>query len=209
MRLRISDGSGSTEVEIPLGGLYNAYNVTGAVAAAAALGIPLSRAATALAQFKPAFGRMEKVSVFGKPAYLLLAKNPTGANEVLKTALDLGNGRVFLLALNDRVADGRDVSWIWDVDFEQLSARDVHLVVTGERAADLAVRLKYAGLDGDRVLQVSDRRMALKVAADLTPDGQTLFILPTYTALLELRRILSRLGAVQPYWRSARAQPKP
>ncbi len=200
MRLTVTDGRAPVEVEVPLSGLYNAYNVVLAMAAATAVGIPLPQAAAALTDFTPAFGRMERVVIDGRPAVLLLAKNPTGFNEVLRTAIAFGEGHAFLLALNDRIADGQDVSWIWDVDFEQL--RDVadHIVVTGDRAADLRVRLKYAEVPADRVEVIDSWREALHEAAALTPPDQTLFVLPTYTAMLELRSVLTKEGVLQPYW---------
>src|SRR5205807_828991 len=121
-----------------------------------------------------------------RPAVLLLAKNPTGFNEVLRTAIQFGKARSFLIALNDRIADGQDVSWIWDVDFEQLKGAAQHIVVSGDRALDPRVRLKYAELPKDRLEVVTDWRDALTRAAAATPSGETLFILPTYTAMLEL-----------------------
>jgi UDP-N-acetylmuramyl tripeptide synthase len=187
-------------VKVPLSGLYNAYNVVLAMAAATAVGIPLPKAAAALTDFTPAFGRMERVVIDGRPAVLLLAKNPTGFNEVLRTAIAFGHGHTFLLALNDRIADGQDVSWIWDVDFEQLKDAADHVVVTGDRAADLRVRLKYAEVPADRVEVIDSWREALHEAVALTPPDQTLFVLPTYTAMLELRAVLTKEGVLQPYW---------
>jgi UDP-N-acetylmuramyl tripeptide synthase len=209
MRLSLTDGGPSVDVSVPLAGLYNVYNVLLAVAAARSLGVSLQRAATALSSFSPAFGRMERVNVHGRRAVLLLAKNPTGFNEVLRTAIEFGGGKYFLLALNDRIADGQDVSWIWDVDFESLNPAAERVVVTGDRALDLRLRLKYAQLPAERVEVVTDWAGALRRASELTPEAQTLFVLPTYTAMLELRSVLTRQGAVQPYWRRRPAQPKP
>jgi len=208
MQLTVRDSARLVDVAVPLSGLYNAYNVVMALAAAHALGIPLARAAGALRDFSPAFGRMERVQVQGRTMVLLLAKNPTGFNEVLRTAIELGGGRSFLLALNDRIADGQDVSWIWDVDFEPLRTRAAHIVVTGDRAEDLRVRLKYADVPSDRIELASDWRIAIDRAVGATPAGETLFALPTYTALLELRAVLTRQGLLEPYWRS-RNQPQP
>ncbi|HET9849705.1 MAG TPA: MurT ligase domain-containing protein, partial [Candidatus Dormibacteraeota bacterium] len=209
MRLEVSDGRERATVEVPLSGLYNAYNVVLALAAAKALGIPLKKGAEALANFTPAFGRMERTVVDGHPAVLLLAKNPTGFNEVLRTAIRFGKATSFLIALNDRIADGQDVSWIWDVDFEQLKDVDQHIVVSGDRAFDLRVRLKYAEIPADRIEVVTDWRTALWQAAQATPSGQTLFILPTYTAMLELRGVLTRDGALRPYWQRRPVDAKP
>jgi lipid II isoglutaminyl synthase (glutamine-hydrolysing) len=209
MRLRVTDGAVQADVEIPLSGLYNAYNVVMALAAAKALGVPLAKSAAALRDFTPAFGRMERIVIDGRPAVLLLAKNPTGFNEVLRTAIQFGQGHSFLIALNDRIADGQDVSWIWDVDFEQLTRAAPHIVVTGDRAADLRLRLKYAEVPAERIEVVTDWGGALHRAAQATPEGETLYVLPTYTAMLELRAVLTRDGALQPYWQGRPAKAKP
>jgi UDP-N-acetylmuramyl tripeptide synthase len=209
MRLRVADGGKTADVEIPLSGLYNAYNVILAMAAAKAVGVPLAMSAEALRDFTPAFGRMERTAIDGRTAILLLAKNPTGFNEVLRTAIQFGKASSFLIALNDRIADGQDVSWIWDVDFEQLREVAQHVVVSGDRALDLRVRLKYAEIPSERIEVVTDWRGALKRAAETTPADQTLFVLPTYTAMLELRAVLTRNGALRPYWQGRPAGAKP
>ena len=209
MRLRVSDGVQEAGVEVPLSGLYNAYNVVMALAAAKAMGVPLLKSASALRDFTPAFGRMERTVVDGRPAVLLLAKNPTGFNEVLRTAIQFGQARSFLIALNDRIADGQDVSWIWDVDFEQLQGVARHIVISGDRALDLRVRLKYAEIPADRLEVVTDWRDALTRAAEATPAGETLFVLPTYTAMLELRAVLTRDGTLSPYWQGRPVDTKP
>jgi UDP-N-acetylmuramyl tripeptide synthase len=209
MRLRVIDGAQQADVEVPLSGLYNAYNVVMALAAAKAIGLSLAKSAAALRDFRPVFGRMEQTVIEGRPAILLLAKNPTGFNEVLRTAIRFGNARSFLIALNDRIADGQDVSWIWDVDFEQLRSAARHIVVSGDRALDLRVRLKYADLPADRIEVVTDWGGALRRAAEATPEGETLFVLPTYTAMLELRSVLTRNGALKPYWQGRPVDAKP
>ena len=209
MRLRVTDGQQDADVAVPLSGLYNAYNVVLALAAAKALEVPLAKSAVALRDFTPAFGRMERTVIDDRPAILLLAKNPTGFNEVLRTAIQFGRARSFLIALNDRIADGQDVSWIWDVDFEQLRGVARHIVVSGDRALDLRVRLKYAELPDDQIEVVTDWRDALDRAAQATPAGETLFVLPTYTAMLELRAVLTRDGALQPYWQGRPGDAKP
>jgi UDP-N-acetylmuramyl tripeptide synthase len=209
MRLQLTDGAQPVTVDVPLSGLYNAYNIVMAMAAAKALTVPLAKSAAALRDFTPAFGRMERTTIEGRPAFLLLAKNPTGFNEVLRTAIRFGHGTSFLIALNDRIADGQDVSWIWDVDFEQLQDVARHIVVSGDRALDLRVRLKYAEIPADRIEVVTGWREALARAAAATPAGETLFILPTYTAMLELRAVLTRDGTLQPYWQGRPVDAKP
>jgi UDP-N-acetylmuramyl tripeptide synthase len=173
------------------------------------MGVPLAKSAAALRDFTPAFGRMERTVIDGRAAVLLLAKNPTGFNEVLRTAIQFGKATSFLIALNDRIADGQDVSWIWDVDFEQLKGVAQHIVVSGDRALDLRVRLKYAQIPSDRIEVVTDWRGALERAAAATPAGEMLFILPTYTAMLELRAVLTRGGALKPYWQGRPIETKP
>jgi len=209
MRLQVVDATQAVSVEVPLSGLYNAYNVVLSMTAAKAMHVPLAESAAALRDFTPAFGRMERIVIDGRPAVLLLAKNPTGFNEVLRTAIQFGGGTSFLIALNDRIADGQDVSWIWDVDFEQLKTVAQHIVVSGDRALDLRVRLKYAELPADRIEVVTGWRAALERAAAATPAGETLFVLPTYTAMLELRAVLTRDGALQPYWQGRPVDAKP
>jgi len=207
--LEVTDGAETVQVNVPLSGLYNAYNVVMAMAGARALGISLQQSGLALRTFTPAFGRMEKTTINGRDAILLLAKNPTGFNEVLRTSIEFGTATSFLIALNDRIADGQDVSWIWDVDFEQLKGVARHIVVTGDRALDLRVRLKYAEIPAERMEVVPGWSQALVRAAEATPLGETLFVLPTYTAMLELRAVLTHGGTLLPYWQpGAEAKPE-
>jgi UDP-N-acetylmuramyl tripeptide synthase len=185
--LRTPDGE--VRLELPLPGLYNVYNALGAAALCTALDVSLAEIAAGLRAVAPAFGRAETVDVGGRPMTLLLVKNPAGANEVLRT-LTLEGGELDLLAiLNDRTADGRDVSWVWDADFEIIAPRVHHVVCSGTRAAELAVRFKYAGVDPARIEVLDDLPRAVD-AARASGDGP-LYALPTYTAMLELRRVLS------------------
>ncbi len=204
LELGIANGS-PLDAAVPLAGVYNAYNVLAALAGVEAFGVPLVQAGAALADFKPAFGRMERIELQGRVAYVLLAKNPTGFNEVLRTAIDVGRGRHFLIAINDRVADGQDVSWLWDVDFELLRPPAERIVVAGDRARDMAIRLKYAQVPREAVTVIPGGRahwaQAWDAALAATPTGDALFVLPTYTAMLELRRVLVERGVVRPYWR--------
>jgi len=204
-RLELGIGNGSPlDTAVPLAGVYNAYNVLAAVAGVEAFGVPLAQAGAALQDFRPAFGRMERVELEGRVVYVLLAKNPTGFNEVLRTAIGVGLGRHFLIAINDRVADGQDVSWLWDVDFELLPPAATRIVVAGDRAQDLAVRLKYAQVPAQAVAVIPGGRVhwarAWDEAVAATPTGEALFVLPTYTAMLELRRVLVDRRVVRPYW---------
>jgi lipid II isoglutaminyl synthase (glutamine-hydrolysing) len=185
-------------VELPLPGLYNVYNALGAAALTLTLGVPLDDVVAGLEAVAPAFGRAETLDLNGRPTSILLVKNPAGANEVLRTLALEGDGLDLLGILNDRIADGRDVSWVWDADWELLAPRVARMTCGGTRAAELALRLKYAGLPADRLTVVEDVEAALDRALD--GDGP-LYVVPTYTALLELRELLTRRGQAEAYWR--------
>ena len=143
------------EIVIPLPGIYNVYNALAAATVAQAIEIGWEPIVTGIEQFKPIFGRGERIHIEGRTLRLLLAKNPTGFNEVLRTLFNEGTHRHVLFVLNDNIADGRDISWIWDVDFEQAVNHTSTLVVAGSRALDLALRLKYAGVAQDEMITVT------------------------------------------------------
>lgn len=194
---------GSRAVRIRLPGLYNVYNALAAAALARALGASLDETAAGLAAAQPAFGRFERIDLGERRVLLLLVKNPAGANEVVRTLVAGGAPRISMIALNDAIADGRDVSWIWDVDFEPLLEGLERLVVSGDRAAELALRCTYGGMDEDAIEVVPELGRALDRALELVPTGGELTVLPTYTAMLALRRILAERGHVQQYWERA------
>jgi UDP-N-acetylmuramyl tripeptide synthase len=194
---------GTRRVVLALPGLYNVYNALAAATLARALGASLDEIAAGLSRFVAAFGRFERIPVGSKRLLLLLIKNPAGANEAVRTLVDGGSPRVVVVALNDAIADGRDVSWIWDVDFELLLAGLNTLVATGERAAELALRFKYAGLDDSRIVVEPELARGLDRGLELTPDGEELVVLPTYTAMLSLQRLLAERGLAKPYWERA------
>jgi lipid II isoglutaminyl synthase (glutamine-hydrolysing) len=191
---------GSRRIELRVPGLYNVYNAVAAAALSRSLGAELDEIAAGLGRFSAAFGRFERVAVEGKTVLLLLIKNPAGANEAVRTLVDGGAPDVLVVALNDEIADGRDVSWIWDVDFEPLLAGVRTLVASGERAAELALRFRYGGLDGSAIELEPDLGAALDRGLELIPDGGELAVLPTYTAMLGLQRLLASRGLTQPYW---------
>ena len=193
---------GTRRIELALPGLYNVYNAVGAAALARALGATLDEIEAGLGRFSAAFGRFERIPVGDKRILMLLIKNPAGANEAVRTLVDGGAPRVAIVALNDAIADGRDVSWIWDVDFEPLLDGLERLVATGSRAAELALRCKYAGFPDERIEVVPDLRAALDRGLALSPSDE-LVVLPTYTAMLALRKIIGELGHVRPYWERA------
>ena len=194
------------EVEIKLPGLYNVYNALAAATVALEAGVGPDDVVLGLREFGGAFGRVERVQAGDREAFLLLIKNPVGFNEILRTFVTGGEAKNVLIAINDNHADGRDVSWLWDVDFEMLAdARDSGrageirpFMVSGLRAEDMAVRLKYADLPVGQV--IPDREDAIRVALENTPPGETLYVLPTYTAMLEIRKTLSDLGHTHPFW---------
>jgi UDP-N-acetylmuramyl tripeptide synthase len=210
---------GTARLRLQLPGLYNVYNALAAAALAVALEVPLQSIVGGLAAARAVFGRGERVElsptsspngqqagILGEHAparemRILLIKNPAGANEILRT-LALEPGEHDLLAvLNDNIADGRDVSWVWDADFELLAGRVRRVTCSGTRAADLALRLKYAGIDPERISVLSDLARALeRAAADRPDESAPLYALPTYTAMLSLRELLVRRGDAPAAW---------
>lgn len=192
--------SGEVRMDLALPGLHNVLNATGALATAIAMGMPAAAAARAISDVPAAFGRAERVTVDGREVVLMLAKNPTGANENVRTLMLDDGEHDLLVALNDRIADGRDVSWIWDVDWEPLLPRVRRLTATGDRAHDLALRFRYAGLPEDRLLVEPDHGAALATALGQVPPGGTLEVLPTYTAMHEIRADLVARGAAGDFW---------
>ncbi|MCW2997589.1 MAG: hypothetical protein JWN65_1138 [Solirubrobacterales bacterium] len=192
-RFTLTTPAGSAPVALPLPGLYNVYNALAAAALTHVLGSSLPDIVAGLEAVAPAFGRAETVSVDGRELSIMLVKNPAGANEVLRT-LALEDGEHDLLAvLNDNIADGRDVSWIWDVDFEHLAAHLRRATCAGTRAAEMGLRLKYAGVPADRIVVV-DTGLADGLDRALRDGEGRLFALPTYTAMLALREELTRRG---------------
>jgi UDP-N-acetylmuramyl tripeptide synthase len=190
---------GQARVDLPLPGLYNVYNALGAAALCLALGIGLDTVVAGLREVTAAFGRAETIPVGRTELQLLLVKNPAGANEILRT-LALETGELELLAvLNDRIADGRDVSWIWDADFELLAGRIRRVTCAGRRAPELALRMKYAGVPTERIQVVDVLAAALDTALAAAEDRR-LYVLPTYTALLELRQELAGRGLTSQFW---------
>ncbi len=191
--------AGTATVKLPLPGLYNVYNALGAAALCLDLGVSPELVVAGLEAVTAAFGRAERIQIGDIELSILLVKNPAGANEILRT-LVLEQAELDLLGvLNDRTADGKDISWVWDADFELLAPRVRRLTCSGTRAAELALRMKYAGVPADRLVVIGTLEQALDAALSAAPDGR-LFALPTYTALLELREELARRGHVTRFW---------
>jgi UDP-N-acetylmuramyl tripeptide synthase len=218
---------GAMEVHLPLPGLYNAINALAATATCLELGVAAACIRTSLECFDAAFGRIERIDAGGRPLLIALIKNPVGATETVRM---LTEARMFhtstapevtpasshhdsplivsntnhklhlFILINDRHADGTDVSWLWDAEFERLAGCVAHVTVSGTRAADMAVRLKYAGVEPERMTIAEDPSHALDAALNRLPSGATLYVLPTYTAMLDLRAELVRRGWARPFW---------
>jgi len=200
MRMALSIGGAQLEVRLPLSGLYNAYNVAAAAASASAMGIDTAAIREGLSSFTAAFGRQERLEVEGRWVEVTLAKNPAGLNQVLRTITADTKGPLHVVMfLNDGIADGRDISWIWDVDFEILHGWTSRVTVSGTRAWDLALRLKYAGLEPVCSVE-KDASRALKQAIRQTPENGALHVIPTYTAMLEVREMLAEWAGRNPFW---------
>lgn len=194
------------EVDVALPGLYNAYNALGVVAASHALGIPPETIAGALGTFEAAFGRLEKINYRGRHLTLALSKNPVGFNEVLRMLTTEPVTSPVIVGINDLYADGTDISWLWDVDFETL-ASEPHtgmILPAGIRGDDLAVRMKYAGLPAGRLdtslLDLSFAEVVRKLP-EIIAEGEQVFVLLTYTAMLQLRRALADAGVTTEFWK--------
>jgi UDP-N-acetylmuramyl tripeptide synthase len=198
--LEVRTPQGEVRFHLPLPGLYNVYNAVAALATALRLGVDLHPVGRGLEAMRALFGRVETIEVSGVPVSILLIKNPAGANEVLRTLrLESGEDGIDLwIALNDRIADGRDVSWVWDADFELVADSVRTVTCAGTRAPEMAVRLKYAGLPAEAIEVEGDIPSSLDGAIERA-DGR-LFALPTYTALLELRNLLADRGLAREYW---------
>jgi len=198
LRLTIPQGD-QIPLAVPLGGLYNAYNVIAAAAAAHTFGITPSAIAQGFAQMTAAFGRLERVCYHGREIIFLLIKNPTGLNEVVRALAKSPEAPLFF-AINDLDADGRDISWLWDADLEPLAAWHTSFFTGGLRGPDMALRLKYAGIAETRVHELGRLPEAFeRFVARLAPGARG-YVLPTYTALLSLRRYLAARGAAPAFW---------
>jgi lipid II isoglutaminyl synthase (glutamine-hydrolysing) len=191
--------AGQARVELPLPGLYNVYNALGAAALCLELGVQLDTVVAGLGDVRAVFGRAERIAVGDVELQVLLMKNPAGANEILRTLMLEPDELDVLAILNDRTADGRDISWVWDADFEVLAGRVRRVTCAGTRAAELAVRFKYAGVPAERLQVLAGLPRALDEAVAGTASAH-LYVLPTYTALLELRRELAERGHAVRFW---------
>jgi len=198
-----STPSGSFQAHINLPGLYNVYNALAAVTFAEALGFSHEKTVRALSCFESCFGRMESIPLGEKNIQVILIKNPTGLSQVLKYLTTVEKACVICFMINDRTADGTDISWLYDVDFEPLKNmqnRVSRIYVSGIRAEDMAVRLKYAGIFTDHIAIEKNNPAMLDSALNTLNAGETLYILPTYTALLDIRKLLKKRFNLKNFW---------
>lgn len=191
---------GELALSSPMPGLYNLYNTLAAVACCEALGVEHEQIASSVRSFSAAFGRIERVEIDGKRVFLALVKNPVGFGEVLRTVLAGDDLKNLMIIINDKFADGTDVSWLWDVDFELIAGKANFVITSGLRAEDMLVRLKYAGVEPDRIILEKDLRTALQQGLERTAVGDTLYVLPTYTAMLAIRDVMHKAGYVGRFW---------
>lgn len=170
------------------------------MAAGKAMGLDLTVTAKSLSGFACGFGRMEKFQIGGTDVRMILIKNPAGCNQVLNFLTQRKEPFVFVACLNDRAQDGKDVSWIWDVDFERLVEMGDTLksiYVSGVRAEDMALRFQYAGFPVDRLHVVKDYGKLMEQA---TKQNAPVFVMPTYTAMLDLRSTISKRYGYKQFW---------
>lgn len=199
--ITISTPEGKIEASLPIPGLYNVYNAVAATAAALALGVGREQIARGLSAAKAVFGRVETLVIAGHEVAILLIKNPTGANEVLRTITEGGEEFDLWIALNDKIADGKDISWVWDADFEMLAAGAASVTCSGTRAEEMALRLAYAGVPRDSIAIDNEIERSFDAAVSAAARQQRqIFALPTYTSLLELRTAVAKRGEATDYW---------
>ena len=203
VQLRLVGPKLDTKVSVTLPGLYNTYNVLAAATAASVLGLRPADVKRGLESSHAHFGRMETVVIDGRDVLIALVKNPVGFNEVVRTVLDGQGPKSLVIAINDNYADGTDISWLWDVDLEVLGERQDEfdaIITSGIRAADMAVRLKYAGIKSERILVVNDVWEAVQQGLAGVQPGGMLYVLPTYTAMLDVRDQIARHGYTRQFW---------
>ncbi|WP_010243131.1 MurT ligase domain-containing protein [Acetivibrio cellulolyticus] len=192
------------QAKINLPGLYNIYNALAAAACGTVLGLPAGNLVEALENFECGFGRMETITTNGKTIKIILVKNPTGFNQVLSFLLTEEKNMQIAFLINDKLADGTDISWLWDVDFEKLEeAQKIidNFYVSGIRAEDMAVRLKYAGIYSNKIQIVKDYEELLEKGLSNTKNGHSFYILPTYTAMLDMRKLLKKKYGLKEFWK--------
>ncbi|MEN8908202.1 MAG: MurT ligase domain-containing protein [Clostridiales bacterium] len=200
--IEIENKSYTSKINLP--GLYNVYNALSAIALNHILNLPVEKSIEALSSFESGFGRMETIKFEDKLIKVILVKNPTGFNQVLNYLLTEENNLEIAFIINDKIADGRDISWLWDVDFEKLESiqdKISNLYTSGIRAEDMSVRLKYAGIYTDKISQINTHSQLIDTGLKNTKPQNTFYILPTYTAMLEIRKILKNRFNLKEFWK--------
>lgn len=195
--------AGDFETRLQIPGLYNVYNALAAAAGALAMGLPLDAVKAGLSTTTSQFGRMELIHMNDRDVYMALVKNPVGFNSVIQTVMTGGAGKNIIICINDLYADGTDISWLWDVDFEAFAAKNEeinYVICSGLRAEDMAVRLKYAGLDVTKLSVEKDMGRALEAGLSRVKPGELVYIMPTYTAMLQMREIIQKQGYTKKFW---------
>ncbi|MCR4398297.1 MAG: Mur ligase family protein [Firmicutes bacterium] len=201
-RLVVGTPRGELRIDLPVPGAYNAYNALAAISCCLGMGLSPEDIVAGLESYGGSFGRMESLRVGDRTVLIALVKNPAGFNEVIRTVIEGPEAKNLVICINDNYADGTDVSWLWDVDFERLAAPGLveWVIASGLRAEDMALRLKYAGLDPVLVTIENDLRKALELGLSRLPPGGTLYVLPTYTAMLGIRRVIHDMGYARMFW---------
>lgn len=199
----LASKTNSIDIFLNLSGIFNIYNSLAAYSLARTLGIEGDTIKAALGNSSAAFGRMEKLVVDNKEIYLLLVKNPIGLTQIIETLNTDSGARNFMLILNDNFADGTDVSWIWDADVNPLNGDFNFIYTAGIRAQDMTLRLKYEDFNTSKIKTINDIEKAFGEAITNMPPGETLYVLTTYTGMLQLRNYLTRIGIVEGFWRKA------
>lgn len=202
--IKFNAGDTQNTAKINLPGLYNIYNAMAALACSEVLGLPIENSVRALSNFECGFGRMESIEVEGKTIKLILVKNPTGFNQVLSYLLTEDKKVQLAFLINDNAADGTDISWLWDVDFEKLQNMQDRLddiYTSGIRAEDMSVRLKYAGIYTDKIRLIKDYAALINEGLSKTLPGSSFYVLPTYTAMLDVRKVLKNKFGLKEFWK--------
>jgi UDP-N-acetylmuramyl tripeptide synthase len=198
--VKIRTPEGEVELDIPLPGLHNVYNVTAAIGASLAAGFGLEKIPAAIGSIRPAFGRLEKIQAGDRTIYLAFVKNPTSFNLILRLIAQRAGEKHVMLVASNTVVDGEDFAWLWDVDIEEIAPQIRDAICSGTKAEELAMRLKYAEVPTDRITCIHEREAALDAALKNVGPGGTLYIMASYTPTHELRRIMQKRGWVKHFW---------
>jgi UDP-N-acetylmuramyl tripeptide synthase len=187
-------------LDIPLPGLHNVYNTAAAIGASLAAGLTLEKMPAAISNIRPAFGRLEKIQAGDQTIYLSFVKNPTSFNLMLRLIAQHSGPKHMLIVASRTVVDGEDFAWLWDVDIENITKDLLDAICSGNKAEELAMRLKYADVPVEKISIIHEREAALNAALKNAGPGGKLYIMASYTPTHELRRIMQRRGWVKHFW---------